>query len=93
MLLDRISDAQLDQWEQEPCLPEAAAIAQGSSTASSLANSPESPPQIAQPQRSAEQEKALVAWRKYVESEWRPWAEQMRRWKATQDVYSTVDFM
>ncbi len=33
------------------------------------------------------------AWLEYLESRWKPWAQEMRRWKQVQDVYEHVDFM
>jgi hypothetical protein len=33
------------------------------------------------------------AWLEYLESRWKPWAQEMRRWKQVQDVYENVDFM
>ncbi|GIX46036.1 MAG: hypothetical protein KatS3mg131_0247 [Candidatus Tectimicrobiota bacterium] len=33
------------------------------------------------------------AWLEYLESKWKPWAQEMCRWKQVQDVYESVDFM
>lgn len=33
------------------------------------------------------------AWLEYLEREWQPWAEEMRRWQVIQSVYEEVDFM
>ncbi len=33
------------------------------------------------------------AWLEYLENQWKPWAQEMRRWKQVQDIYEDVDFM
>ncbi len=33
------------------------------------------------------------AWLEYLENQWKPWAQEMRRWKQVQNVYEDVDFM
>lgn len=33
------------------------------------------------------------AWLEYLENQWKPWAEEMRRWKQVQAIYEDVDFM
>lgn len=33
------------------------------------------------------------AWLKYLETQWKPWAQEMRIWKRVQEIYEQVDFM
>lgn len=33
------------------------------------------------------------AWVEYLDEKWRPWAQEMRRWREVQSVYEEVDFM
>lgn len=37
--------------------------------------------------------KVQDTWLKYLDNQWKPWAQEMRLWKQVQDVYENVDFM
>lgn len=43
--------------------------------------------------RLQDQPQARKIWQEYLQSRWKPWSQEMRRWRQLQSIYEDIDFM
>jgi very-short-patch-repair endonuclease len=93
---DWVRPEDLERVSQEPVLlPQITVLVdrECENASASAHGSPEFVERVPQCLKIEDYPQVQFIWKEYLENQWRPWAEQMRRWQAIQDVYEDVDFI
>ena len=89
--MDWVRADDLDRTEREPDLhPEVTVLVEVGQDGLEFGDPREMRPEL---RRLDDYPEVEEAWLEYLVDQWEPWAKEMRRWQAVQNIYENLDFM